>query len=154
MGLDVEPVPVEKRRKPVGDYIRERKERAPDGTSWDDWLQTHRIEINALKPERFIAWLDSKLAGYEKLIPPEDVLEEDVRARIERKIRAAEIERILRENNAEAQIAAAITAIKPPDGTTLTTGVKDLFKAKPAAHWRDHTEAVATELAAGGRPHD
>jgi hypothetical protein len=146
MGLPVEEVEEKDRRKPVADYVRERTDCAPDGTEWEEWLQTHRIELNAMKPERFIAWLDAKMAAYEKLIPPEDILEEDVNARIAQKVRDAVTERILRENDAEGQIAKAIAAITTPDGTALATGIKKLFKTKPAAQWRDHIESVATEL--------
>src|SRR5215831_12898867 len=39
MGLEVEEVEEKGRRKPVADYV-------PD--EWADWLQTHRVELNAM----------------------------------------------------------------------------------------------------------
>jgi hypothetical protein len=66
MGLEVEDVERGERRKPVADYIRARRDR-----DWEEWLQTHRVELNAMTTPQFIAWLDSKMAQYEgKLIPP------------------------------------------------------------------------------------
>jgi DNA topoisomerase 6 subunit A-like protein/histidine kinase/DNA gyrase B/HSP90-like ATPase len=144
MGLQIEGVDEKDRRKPVADYVCDRE----DGEHWDDWLQAHRVELNAMTTPQFIEWLDGKMASYAKLIPPADVLEAELNARVEDKVREAIVARILREANVDGQVAAAITAIAVPDTTALTAGVKELFKATPDAEWRDHIEAVATELAA------
>src|SRR5207344_1832582 len=47
-----------------------------DDIDWDDWLQTHRVELNAMTTPELINWLDDKMQTYGdgKLIPPEDVL--------------------------------------------------------------------------------
>jgi hypothetical protein len=145
MGLEVEDVEAGKRRKPVADYVRDRE----DGDHWEKWLQTHRVELNAMTTPQFIQWLDRKLAGYDKLIPPADVLAAELNARVEDKIRNAVVERVLREANVDSQVAAAIAEIETPDSTALAAGVKQLFDATPDAQWRDHIEMVATELAAG-----
>jgi hypothetical protein len=147
MGLEVEDIERLKKRRPVANYVRERDDLAPDGDEWEEWLQTHRIELNAMTTPQFIAWLDAKMAAYDKLIPPPDVLEAELNARVEAKVRDAVTERILREANAEAQVAAAIAEIEPPDSTALTAGIKQLFAATPNAQWRDHIESVATDLA-------
>jgi hypothetical protein len=146
MGLEVEEIELGKKRRPVADYVREREDLAPDGDEWEEWLQTNRIELNAMTTPQFIAWLDGKLGGYDKLIPPPDVLEAELSRSVEDKVREAVTERILREANAEGQIAAAIAQIESPDSTALTAGIKDLFKATPDAQWRDHIESVAAEL--------
>jgi hypothetical protein len=143
MELEVEEVEEKNRRKPVADYVRERG----DGEHWEEWLQTNRVELNAMTTPQFIEWLDGKLAGYDKLIPPADVLEAGLSARVEDKVRDAITERILREANVDGQVAAAVAAIESPDSTALATGVKELFKTTPDAQWRDHIESVATELA-------
>ena len=64
MGLEVENVEVEEKTgaRPVADYVLEREDTAPDGTSWEEWLQTHRIELNAMTTPQFIDWLDGKMA--------------------------------------------------------------------------------------------
>jgi Topoisomerase 6 subunit A/Spo11, Toprim domain len=147
MGLEVEDVEIGKKRKPVADYVLDREDLAPNGTSWEEWLQTHRIELNAMTTPQFIEWLDGKLAAYGKLVPPPDVLEAGLHERIEDKVRATITERILREANIDAQVAAALAKIETPDADTLAEGIVQLFGAKPDAEWRDHIEAVAIELA-------
>jgi len=145
MGLEIEEVEEKGRRKPVADYVRGR---AGVGEVWEEWLQTNRVELNAMTTPQFIEWLDRKLAGYDKLIPPADVLEAELNTRVEDKVREAVTERILREANVDAQVAAVIAEIEPPDGTALTAGIKKLFDATPDAQWCDHIESVATKLAA------
>ena len=140
MGLEVENVDAGERRKPVADYVRKR-----DDEDWEDWLQTHRIEINAMTTPQFIEWLDGKLAPYTgKLIPPADVLVAELDSRIEDKVRAAVTERILREANLDAQVAAALASIEKPDGPKLAEGIAELFEEQQDASWRDHIEAIAT----------
>ena len=144
MGLEVETVEQGKRRKPVADYVREREDLAPDGDTWEDWLQTHRIELNAMTTPDFIEWLDEKMADYSgKLIPPAEVLEKELAERIEKKVRATITERILREAGLENQVASAIATIEKPDGVALAEGISDLFKQEPDREWRDHIEAEA-----------
>ena len=63
MDLEVENVDAGERRKPVADYIRAHTDR-----DWEDWLQTHRIEINAMTTPQFIRWLDGKMATRTRLI--------------------------------------------------------------------------------------
>src|SRR5262249_52737886 len=60
------------RSKNWSDYVLERE----DGEEWAEWLQTRRVELNAMTTPQFIQWLDDKMAGLGggKLIPPDDVL--------------------------------------------------------------------------------
>ena len=88
MGLEVEDVEEKDRRKPVADYVLDREDLAPDGEPWEDWLQTHRVELNAMTTPRFIAWLDGKMADQSKLVPPAEVLAAELDERIEEKLRA------------------------------------------------------------------
>ena len=56
MGLEVETLDKPDKVRPVADYIRER----PDGDYWVEWLQTHRVELNAMTTPQLIAWPDAK----------------------------------------------------------------------------------------------
>jgi hypothetical protein len=80
MGLAVEEVSNGKRQA-LADYVP-----AADAA----WLQTHRIELNAMTTPQFLDWLDRKFAKHTKLIPPVDVmraeLEENLRKALERDI--------------------------------------------------------------------
>jgi len=145
LGLEVEDVENGDKRKPVADYVRERE----DGKHWDEWLQTHRVELNAMTTPQFIAWLDRKMAehGHGKLIPPSDVLANELDERLEQTVRDATIERILRDADVEGQIAEALAAIATPDAAALVDGIKQLFDQRPDAQWRDHIATVAAALA-------
>ncbi len=138
MGLEVENVEAGERRKPVADYVLER-----DDEAWDEWLQSNRVELNAMTTPQFIEWLDGKLAAYDKLVPPPNVLVAELDARIESKVRAAVTERILREAGFETQVATAIAAIEKPDAAALANDIKKLFKREADREWRDHIEEVA-----------
>jgi hypothetical protein len=143
MGLEVETVERGKKRKPVADYIKERE----DGEHWEEWLQTHRVELNAMTTPQFIEWLDSKMAEHiGKLIPPPDVLVAELDKRIESKVREAITERILREADLEDQVTAAIAAIEKPTAKVLAEGIEKMFKSKLDREWRDHIEATAKKL--------
>ena len=149
MGLQVERVSRGKKREPVADYVLARTDRAPDGSRWEDWLQTHRIELNAMTTPVFLAWLDRKMAqhGVLKLIPPTEVMAQELDERVEDKVRAAITERILREARLDDQVAAAVAAIEPkkPGGAELAKGVERLFKREQDRQWRDHVDAVASQ---------
>ena len=149
MGLEVENVERGDKRKPVADYVLKREaefpNEAPGGVSWEEWLQTHRVELNAMTTPQFIAWLDRRMAehGTGKLIPPPKVLEAELAERIETKVRANITERILREAGLDDQVAEAIAAIEKPTGAVLAEEIEHLFEREPDREWRDHIETIA-----------
>src|SRR5262249_54556072 len=146
MGLEVEEIERSKKRRPVANYVLERDDLAPDGKPWEDWLQTHRIELNAMTTPQFIAWLDGKMVDYDKLIPPAPVLDAELNKRIETRIRAALTEQILREAGLDERVAAAVAAVTKPDATALQNGIRQLFEQQPDAEWRDHITDIAEEF--------
>jgi Topoisomerase 6 subunit A/Spo11, Toprim domain len=141
--LEVENVERGEKRKPVAEYVLERA----DGNRWDEWLQTHRVELNAMTTPQFIAWLDRKMAehGEGKLIPPPEVLASELEAKLEASVRAVITERILREADLEGQIRDALEAIERPSAAALEKGIARLFKRSPKREWRDHITAVVNE---------
>jgi hypothetical protein len=143
-GLEVETVEQGNQRKAVADYVRAHA----NGAYWEDWLQTHRVELNAMTTPEFIAWLDRKMAkhGDGKLVPPDDVIAEELETRLADKVRKRVIDRILREANAEDQIAEALAAIERPSAEELEAGIRQLFDRTPASPWRDHIEAITDAL--------
>jgi hypothetical protein len=86
MGPEVENLERKKDRKAVAEYVLDRD----DGDHWEEWLQDHRVELNAMTTPQFIEWLDVKMAkhGVGKLIPPADVLEDELAMRLENQVRA------------------------------------------------------------------
>jgi hypothetical protein len=143
MGLEVEDVEEKDRRKAVANYVLDHE------GEWEEWLQTRRVELNAMTTPQFIEWLDSKMEAHDtsKLIPPAEVLEDELADRIEVKVRAAITERILQEAGLDDQVAAEIAAIEKPAAATLERGIQRLFKREPDRQWRDHIEAVAQKMA-------
>jgi hypothetical protein len=144
LGFEVETVLQGEKRKAVADYVLERE----DGEEWEEWLQTHRVELNAMTTPEFIEWLDDKMEahGVGKLVPPNDVIAAELETRLAAKVEAAITERILREARADEQIAEALAAIVRPDAATLRAGIQHLFEDEPEAEWRDHVETVTNEL--------
>jgi hypothetical protein len=99
MRLQVEPVERKGGRAvPVAAYV--------DAES-AEWLQEHRVELNAMATPEFVAWLDRKLADYDqgKVVPPPEVLaeklEEGLRARLRERITRAVLHRARIEERAE-----------------------------------------------------
>ena len=86
MGLEVETIEIGKTRKPTADYVA----LYDDDNDWDQWLQTHRVELNAMTTPQLIDWLDEKMETYGdgKLIPPQDVLVDELMTETEKRLRA------------------------------------------------------------------
>ena len=143
MGLEVETVEGGKRRKAVADYVGKRD----DGDIWEEWLQTHRVELNAMTTPMFIAWLDQKMVehGSGKLIPPPEILEAELAERIENKVRANLTAQILREADLEGRTAAALAKIERPSATVLAKEIEKMFAEESHREWRDHIEAIAVK---------
>jgi hypothetical protein len=78
MGLPVEPCRYDN-MQPVSDAVREHP-----GRDWATWLQRNRIELNALRPEDLIRWLDREVKkhGPVKLIPPDDIVRNEFAAHV------------------------------------------------------------------------
>ncbi len=96
---------------------------------------------------QLIEWLDQKMEafGSGKLIPPAEVLKEDLAERTEKKVRAEITKRILRDAGLDAQVATAMAALELPGSEELARGIERSFKDRPDAEWRDHIEAVSEE---------
>jgi hypothetical protein len=154
-GLEVEKVKYN-RRQAVADYVRNREDRAPTGETWEEWLQTHRIELNAMTTPQFIEWLDQMMAehGDGKLIPPEDVVEDELEDRLEEKVRNSVKERILREAGYANQVAEALSEIERPSGAALIDGIRESFTRNSEDEWRKHVDGVACSLTSVNRSND
>jgi hypothetical protein len=145
-GLEIENVDKGDKHKPVADYVLEQE----DGDYWDEWLQTHRVELNAMTTPQFIDWLSHKMEvqGGDKLVPPATVMKAELEEHLEQIVRTMVTERILREAGLENQIRGALNKIKRPNDANLVKGVKKMFSRSPQQSWRAHVEAVGTKLLA------
>jgi hypothetical protein len=80
-----------------------------------------------------------------KLIPPEDVIEDQFEEYLEEKVREDVKERILREAGYEEQVTEALDEIERPSNAELIEGIKESFEDDPKLEWRAHLEKVASD---------
>ena len=139
MGLEAETFEKSKDRRPVAQYVLDRD----DGGHWEDWLQTHRYELNAMSSPQFIDWLTRKVeaSGIGKVVPPADVIEAKRDSIIEEQVRIRIRDRILREAGLDAQVQAAIADLELEPITE--DDVAQWFTDEPTAHWADFVEREA-----------
>jgi hypothetical protein len=154
-----------KRRRPVGQYVRDYDE---DDEDWGEWLQSNRVELNAMRSEQLIAFLDERFAKYDgKLVPPAEVVVPGIRAavregvlgRLAPRIRpdlAAEIKQLKkRMERLEAQrmkaintaVNKAMKGVKIPDDEALRSEIGDRLDDEPDRQWRAVVPEVGQEIA-------
>jgi hypothetical protein len=122
-------------------------------SKWAEWLQTNRIELNAMTTPQFIAWLDRKFADQVgKVVPPAEVLidrlEEETRAKVNRRLTA----RILRRARLEDRVTRAMERRQPTIKALSATIQKDVaqkLEDDPSQPWGSPVEQMAREIAAG-----
>jgi hypothetical protein len=148
MGLDpenlVQDENKQKKRKAVGDYIR-----AKD-PEYDEWLQTHRIELNEMSTPQFLQWLDDKMKEYGqgKLIAPDDVMVNELHDKAREKLMQKWTDKILRENDLERQVNREYDRHKPTldeIGKELAKIVTESLQKEPAQSWRDPVIKMAED---------
>jgi hypothetical protein len=110
MDLPVES-PEHKGRQPVARYVHARD----DGAKWAEWLQSNRIELNAMTTPQLIAWLDGKMAehGQGRLVPPAEVLAEHLGQQARAQVAADVRDAILCEHDFEGQVEAECNRLAP-----------------------------------------
>jgi hypothetical protein len=145
MGLPIEPAEEGEKRKPVGDYVRE------EGEEWVEWLQTQRIELNAMTTPQFLAWLDACMEehGNGKLIPPPEIMTEYLEQVVLDRVREAERERVLKEANYEKRVKDAFKRLRAAlskAAATLGGRVRSSLKKAAEEPWRKPIERMAERL--------
>lgn len=141
MGLEVEEFDRKSDAVPVASYIGDRDR---------DWLQTHRIELDAMTSPQFLAWLDAKMAEHgespRKVVPTEAVIRQQAAAGAEAILRRRAVEEVLRAQSAliDARVAEDLAALN------LNVGAREVERTldrSPAASWRDAVgAAVASQI--------
>ena len=144
MELEVEPVKDRDRRAPVADYILARA----GGEAIAEWLQGNRVELNAMTTPQLLEWLDDKMAEHdgEKVVPPADVIVEEMDERLTDRLRKKITARILEDAGIDDQVKEARRAITIPTGEDLEEETGEWLVDNPEKHWRDYVEEVAGDL--------
>lgn len=128
------------RQLPVAEYVSER---------WKDWLQTQRVELNAMTSPEFVRWLDSKFEAYaDKVVPPQRVLREELdtktRIELERRVAADILSAGGFAGRVEKAMAAARQSIETLDlDRIVRTGLGDA----PEQRWDRPLGSTAADVA-------
>lgn len=148
MDLQVEDVKDRERRAPVADYV---SQHAPDHKDWTEWLQEHRVELNAMTTPQFLAWLDAKMHEHEgeKVVPPAPVVAAEMTRRLEQHVRQAIVERVLREARLDEQVQAAMGTLLVPTGDELVDSTKEWLGEHQDEHWTGFIDKTASDLSGG-----
>jgi hypothetical protein len=142
MGLPVEKVGLPKKgKRGVAAYVPK---------EWADWLQTQRVELNAMTTPQFIEWLDRKLEGYTwKVVPPDEVLSDRLKEEVRKKAKEAITARILKEEDLDGQVKARceeLTKDREKTEVTLRDRVLSELEVNDSQLWARPVERVADEL--------
>jgi hypothetical protein len=141
MGLPVERIGLKKRAAPVAEYV-------PDEDQ--EWLQTHRIELDAMEPDEFLEWLDEKMEPYVgKIIPPPPVVRSYLEDEAKKNIRRALVEQAVREAKVDERTDAEFADLVPrldEMGDELLLTIRDELDEQPEDSWRSPVVRIADEL--------
>lgn len=146
MRLPIEPVERKdkKRRVPV----------APGYKHLERWFQKNRVELDAMSPALFVAWLVEKLAAYppQKLVPDLGVLSEALHAEARDAMSSRIKDEILLAAGYEQQVETAMRALEPVlldhEGGLLRR-VHAALADRPTERWLGPVRDLAVELVQG-----
>jgi hypothetical protein len=138
MGLQSEPVETQ------GSWLSRSSTLAEHGATRReiDFLQTRRVELNAMTAPVFIDFLERKLTaqGVRKIVPGSDVLERHARRVIEQRL----VDALVRDSQMALQAESA-SAVLPQD---LADKVRSICEEKPELSWDAAVAALISGEAA------
>jgi hypothetical protein len=128
------------RHLPVADYVPQ---------EWEAWLQTRRVELNAMSSPQFIEWLDGKFEQYsDKVVPPSPVLSDAFGQATQASVKRMLAARILEEAGFDQQVQALMKdARTQATALDLDQIVRQGLKSEPQARWDQPLEVEADALA-------
>jgi hypothetical protein len=142
--VDIEDVTYETRQD-VAAYITKRDPK------WGEWLQTHRVELNAFTMPQFIEWLNRKMSTYTgKLVPPAGVMADRLNDRVRQHIRDSYVAEALAEARIEERVAEAMAARSERMAgvvAELPDRVGEELQADPHQLWAEAVDKLAASVA-------
>ncbi|AKL96164.1 DNA topoisomerase VI, subunit A [Clostridium aceticum] len=141
MGLDVEK-PDKKKKMKAADYL------TPEEKAW---LETNRVELNAMTTPQFIDWLERKMHEYDngKVVPVDEVLKDELLNKVRYFTKSKVRERILQENNYEKQYQQEVISLQSKieeKELRLKEMVIESLAASPEQIWKQPIESIAKEI--------
>ncbi|HMB02480.1 MAG TPA: hypothetical protein VKP69_01925, partial [Isosphaeraceae bacterium] len=142
MDLQVEDVTRKgEKAAPVAEYVPE---------AWGEWLQTHRVELNAMTTPHFLDWLERKFRSAPgKVVPPAAVLEDRFRSETGEILRRQHTDCVLREAGIDRLVAADLLRLEPAlahQSRTLPQDVARGLAADPSSPWTDPVSRIARKI--------
>ena len=139
MGLAVETFERRKKRVNVASYVSNEDK---------EWLQTQRVELNAMDTPTFLGWLDGKLQQHHngKVIPPVDVLIRRLQATLQNKLEETISKKLLEEAGFPDHVSRALQSIEPDierRRIALPDHIATLLHKTPIEHWGQPVDRVA-----------
>ncbi len=133
MGLEVEDLTAEERKgvRPVARYIEE---------PWGEWLQEHRVELNAMTTPQLIEFLDAKMEEFAsgRLVPPAPALLDHAAQHLRSALRVRLTDEILRDGRLEDRLVEAAAEHEPKmreDLGDLEALIRDRLDENPESRW-------------------
>src|SRR5262249_24089804 len=115
------------------------------------WLQTHRVELNAMPTWQFLGWLDAKVASHRgKVIPPAGVMADRLARGVEESLREIITERVLTEAGVDELVDRAMGARSGLIGAaagTLVGEVTEALAEAPQDPWSAPVGRIAGTIA-------
>jgi len=147
MNLPVEKVD-RKSRQPVGSYVK-----SIYSGYYEEWLQSNRVELNAMTTPEFMNWLDDKISlyGNGKILPPPDVAEKELTGELERQVEDLLKEKILKENYFEDKIKERMKKLKPAysqKGPYFVRVIDKVYSKETAIFWKEIMKEAAGDIIA------
>lgn len=141
MGLEIEEIERNDRGKPVADYV---------GIAWGEWLQSHRVELNAMPTPVFLEWIERKISLYDrgKVLPPENIIESSLDFHVGEKLGSVIRDRLLQEQGYERKVGQAFEKVRHSyEGKIgdIRLTVKNMLAEEPAEAWSRVISDIAHE---------
>ena len=142
MGLPDEPVArKDGKAVPVADYI---------DNNWRDWLQTHRVELNAMSTPGFLEWLDEKMEAHSgKVIPPDEVLHAHLEKTLRIDIRQRLVDKAIQDARVDEETETVVARLRPRldmMNGELVDEVTEELAVTPERRWTTPVESLAREI--------
>lgn len=128
------------RKLPVADYV---------DAEWEEWLQSQRVELNAMASPQFIDWLDQKFAKYaDKVVPPSRVLRQQFELATQQSIEKLLAAQILERAGFATKVQDVMKqALSASEGLDLDGLVRKGLEAVPEDRWNRPLAQQAEKLA-------
>jgi hypothetical protein len=142
MGLQVENITGKKKEMPVAEYVTNK---------WKKWLQTKRIELNAMDTPQFIKWLNDTMGkhGNEKVVPTKDVLTSELLQHGRKELNKAVIEQLLKEMRAEERVEAEYKQLLPilqSNFINIDEKIREELLVYPIELWSEPLKRLAKKI--------